>query len=306
MKNLCFSILACLFLFLRVSAQQNISAVSLVPDKSVAVLSVNWTNVRKDESLKKIVNGGDFANVTTQFGLSENKVTEWIVFSDIYPTSSRGLGIIISGNFTLQSIVQSVEAKNWNLQTLNQQKVYVNPVDSSYLLPIRNGLLVVGTKNGVEKVQNAFAYPKKRLIGKPPFSSLFAQLGNAAPIKCVIGVPQEYQKVADIAFKVTTKLMSFTGFGLLGTIFDKIGLIQSAGFSFSKRKDVFPVQLIATMPDVAKAKIGAGALNLLKSLPKWMSSQTEENAALQSLVVSSNGEMLSVKFNMPESAMVQP
>ncbi len=299
-------ILACLFLFLSVSAQQNIPAVSLVPDKSVAVLRVNWTNVRKEESLKKIVNGGDFDKVTTQFGLSENKVTEWIVFSDINPASSSGLGIIISGNFTLQSIVQSVEAKNWNLETLNRQKVYVNPTDGSYLLPIRNGLLVFGTKNGVEKVQNAVADPKKRLIRKSPFSSLFAQLGDAAPIKCVIGVPQEYQKVADIAFKITTKLMSFTGFGLFGTIFDKIGLIQSAGFSFSKRRDFFPVHLIATMPDIAKAKIGASVLNLLKSLPNWMSSQTEENAALQSLVVASSGKILSVKFNMPESAMAQP
>jgi|GEM_PF-3611304 len=306
MKNLSLSIFVCFCFVLSISAQQNASAISFVPDKSVAVLRVNWTIVRDDESLRNIVKGDDFANLINQFGLNESKLSEWIVFSDINPASSSGMGMIVSGNFTSQNISQNVEANKWNRQMLNQQNVYVNPTDNSYLLPVRNGLFVVGTKAGVEKAQHAFANPQNRLSGKHSFSSLFGQLGNAAPIKFFMGVPQDYQKAADFAFKIATKLMSFTGFSLLGTVFDKIGLIQNLGFSVSKGKDNFPVQLVAMMPDATRAEIGASALNLIKNLPKWMNNnQSQETAALQSMIINSSGKTLSVKFNMTKSISAQ-
>src|SRR5882757_3471975 len=259
MKNFCLSSMICLFLFSGIMAQRNISGISLVPDGSVAVLRVNWRVVRNDESLKNIVNGNSFAQVAAQIGLTENDVNEWIVFSDISPASAQGLGMIISGKFTSAGVIKEAEAKNWNLKTIGGQKVYVNSVDDSHLLPLGNGLLAVGTKTGMEKVQAAFLKPQNRLIGRRSFSSMFALLESTAPIKFFIGIPQEYQKVADIAFKIVTKLMSFTGFGLLGTIFDKIGLVQSTGFSVSSGKTHLRVQLVAAMPDAARAEIGAGA-----------------------------------------------
>lgn len=288
------------------SAQQKASALSLVPDKSIAVLHVNWTEIKNEPDLKNIVKGDGFINIAQQLGVDESRIREWVVFSDINPASSSGMGIIVSGAFTSQSVTESVTKRNWNLQVLGGRKVYVNPVDGTYLLPIRNDLIAAGTKSGIEKLQTVLANPRKGLIGKPPFNALFAEFGNTAPINFVIGVPQEYQQVADIAFKVTTKLMSFTGFGLLGMIFDKIGLIQSLGFSVSKGAAVFPVHFIATMPDEIKARFGAGALNMMKGFPSMLgTNQTQEGLALQSLNASSRGKLLSIRFDMPKNAMPQ-
>lgn len=308
MKKILIQISILLLLLISVfsaSAQRKNSAFPLVPGESAAILRVNWTTARNDESLKDMVNGNEFANLIRQFGVDESKVGEWIVFSDLNPTSFSGMGILVSGAFTSQNVVRSVTERNWNQQTLGGQKVYVHPSDGSYLLPIRNGLFVAGTKTGVEKIQSVLVNSRNGLIGKQPFSALFAQLGGIAPVRFAIGIPQKYEKIADVAFKVVTTLMSYTGFNLLGTIFDKIGLIQSTGFSVSKGKTSFPVHLVATMPDAARAKIGAGALNLLKSLPQWMNSgSTPESAVLQSLIANSKGKLLSVKFDMPKSTMM--
>jgi len=296
----------------RILAQGNLSAASLVPDKSVAVVQVNWAQTRGDEKLKLLVKGDSFPEFAKQVGLSEAKVTEWIVFSDANPNSSRGLGMIVSGNFTSQSVIEFAKSKSWKTETIGTRTAYVNPADNSYLIPIRNGLLAVGTRNGMEKVQEVLTKKRSSLNTKLPFKSMWSELNAVRqPINFMIGIPQEYQKVAEIAYKVAAKLMNLASFGIMGTVMETIGFVNSMGFSVSHKNRVYPTRIFATMDSETKAWIAAGALNLLKKAPSAIGTQpkTEEEKmgleALQSMTATYKGTLLSVKIDMPESAIPQ-
>ena len=301
------------FLSVTISGQRNFSPVSLVPEKSIAVLRVNWSQVRANEKLKQIVSGESFAQLANQTGVSENKITEWVVFSDINPTSARGMGIIMAGSFTAQSVVAFAKSKDWKAEKIGTNTAFLNPADNSYLMPLRNGLLAAGTKTGMEKVQGVMVKPRASILGKEPFSAVWTQIGGGRqPISFYAGIPPEYQKVADIGFKIATKLMDLASFGLMGTIFEAIGLVRSTGFTVSYKKDAFPTELVAIMDSETKAWVASGALNLLKKAPSAVNLQArtaEEEAMLKSLQTMSASykkEVLSVKFEMPESAMVKP
>jgi hypothetical protein len=214
------------------------------------------------------------------------------------------MGMIISGNFTSQQIIKAAKSKDLKTEKFGERTAYINPADNSYFLPIGNGMLLAGTKNGVTKTLATITDPTMALIKRANFSSIFKQLGRNTPIRFFIGVPQEYQKAADFAFKITTKLMSFTSLGLMGTIFDKIGLIQSLGFSISRGTKSMPVQLIAEMPDATRATVGAGALNWLKSLSLKTNVSSQDKEAINSLIVGSKGKLISVKMNMPKNALI--
>jgi hypothetical protein len=286
------------------------SAISLVPDKSVAVLRVNWSQVRGNENLKRIVNGNSFSKVANQIGLSEAKVNEWVVFSDINPTSANGLGMIVAGDFTLPGVIQNAKERGWKTETLGKNTAYLNPSDNTYLLPIRQGLLAVGTKKGIEKLQGAMANPKVNLISKPPFNSMWAELSaNRQPISFIVGIPQGFEKIAGIALKVSAKLLNLASFGILGTIMETIGLVRSVGFTVSPNQAVFPTKLVAMLEDEGTAWMVSGAVNLLKKaaafgLSAKTDAQRQNQAALQTLSVNYRENLLLVKFEMPINTFI--
>ena len=306
-----FLLLLLMILAVDVSAQKGVSVISLVPEKSIAVVRVRWLQVRNNEKLKQVIKADSFAKVAEEIGVSEAKIVEWIIFSDISPSSSKGLGIIVSGNFTSQSVIQNAKSKDWKAEKIGVGGMaFVNPSDNSYLLPIRNGLLAFGTKSGMEKVQGVLSKQNASLITKLPFSSMWTELNaNHQPISFMVGVPQEYQKVADVAYKIAAKLMNLASFGIMGTIMEKIGLVRCFGFNVSYKQSVYPTEIFAMMKDETTAWLTSGAINLLKKTPSaiGMRAKTEEDRkmleSLQTLSANSKGTLLSVKFEMPESAI---
>lgn len=294
----------------RAFAQRRAVAASLVPANSVAVIKVNWVETRRDDQLRRIVKGDEFEQIVRQYGIDSEQVAEWVVFSDINPTSASGLGMILSGSFRARSVTDRLKAKGWSEQTYNAHKIYQSPSDSSYAAPLPSGLLVVGTQAGVENVIKVVSNPQMGITTKPPFSTLLANFGKSPkPITFMLGIPQKYQTTADVAFKIVTKLMDFAGFGPLGTILDKIGLARALGFSISHDGSVYPIELVGLMKDETTTGLISGALNLMKRLPMMVSrdnmSQQERGtlAAIQSMTINSSGTLLSIKFKMPESDM---
>jgi hypothetical protein len=289
----------CAFAF----GQRAASPVSFVPARSVAVLSVDWQRVRDDEQLKRIVKGDDMAGLLDRIGVGENKVTEFVIFADLGPTVSNKLGVIVNGIFSSKTLTGNLESRGWRTEKIGDKTAYIDPDDGSYLLLLRSGSFVAGTRAAVEQTSGAFTRPREALIRGPAFRSIMSTLGTAAPIRFFIGVPEEYKAVADFAFKIATKLMSFAGMGILGMIFDKIGLIQSMGFSLNTGRDVFPVRLIAAMPGKTGAAVASGGLNLLKKGAAMLGEKSPESAAMNSMVVGNTGNLLSIKFDLPRSAM---
>lgn len=306
MKKMLFAILILLAISKITLVAQNNSAISLVPENAVAVLRVNWSEVRQNEQLKVIIKGQNFPKMTKQLGINEALVSEWSVFSDINPTSSNGLGMIISGDFTMQSIVQNAVSKNWQRQKIGANTIYYNPLDKSFMLPIRNGLVATGTKKGIDDLSNLLSNRSLEMIKQEPFSTMWNELNsNDSPISFMVGIPQKYQKIADIGYKIATKLMSLSSFGLLGTVFDKIGLVRCFGLSINHQQDVFPTKISAIMENKTTAWLASGAVNLLKKAPNAIGYQekTEDDKqmlrSMQTINATYKGALLAVKFEMP-------
>jgi hypothetical protein len=314
MKHLAFYFLLCLTALttsnVEAFAQSRPMVVSFIPANSVVVMKVNWAQTRRDDHLKRIVRGDEFERIMRQCGIDSEQIAEWAVFGDINPTSAAGLGIILSGSFNSRTVADHLQAQGWSAQSFGTHQVYLNPVDNTYAAPLRPGLLVVGTRAGIEKVFNVEANPQTSITAKQPFSTLLADFArNPKPITFMLGIPQQYQAAADVAYKVATKLIDLSGLSPLGTILDKIGLARALGFSISRSGSVYPVELVGMMRDATTTQFISGALNLMKSLPMMASngnmSQQDRDAvvAIQSMRISSSGTLLSISFNMPESGM---
>lgn len=301
MKKISLAAIVMLFGCVFAFGQRGLSAISLVPAKSVAVVRVDWTKVRGDKQLSQALRGDEFANIIGETGTNEANVKEFVIFLDVNPTASGKMGLIVSGNLSSSGIAKTLESKGWTTQKIGSRTGYVNPLDGSYLLPLDNNTFVTGTKTAVEQTSETFATPQSALIHKAAFRSIMSTLSPSAPIRFFMGVPQEYQGVANFAFKIFTKMLSFTGLGIVGTILDHIGLIQSVGFSMDSGRNTNPVHCILAMPGKTEASLASGALNLLKRGASMLNESNSDKAVLKTMIFVNTGNLLSIKMNMPQS-----
>lgn len=276
------------------------SVTTLVPARSVAVIRVDWTKVRKDSRLREILNGDEFAKILESIGINEAAVREFAIFSDVSPTSNNKMGVIVRGNFTSESIAKNLSGKDWTTEKIGTRSAFINPADGSRFLNLRNGLLVAGTKTAVEQVAGVLTNPKNALIRRKNFRTVMAGLGSTSPVSFFLGVPEEYRGAANFAHKIATKLMSFADFGILSTIFEKVGLIQSCGMSINAAGRGIPIHLIVEMPGTTQAYVASGTLNFLKSGASMLADADPNKAAAQSMIIASKGNLLSIKMNLPD------
>ena len=140
---------------------------------------------------------------------------------------------------------------------------------------------------------------------------MWGELNSAnSPISFMVGIPQKYQKIADIGYKIMTKLMSLSSFGLLGTVLDKIGLVRCLGFGINQRQDVFPTKISAIMENKTTAWLASGAVNLLEKTPNAIGYQgkTDEDKkmlkAIQTIQATYQGTLVVVSMEMPVGNLV--
>lgn len=293
-----------------VAAQKRLGPLALIPPQGIAILKVNWSQTRADSELRKIVRADEFERITQLFGVDAREVAEWVVFSDLKPASTTGLGAILRGSFDSQRVVNTVQERGWREESYRARAVYVYPADGTRLSIVAPGLLAFGSKAGIEGVLDVQAAPLKGLARTRPFSTMLADLNNRAfPISFMIGIPEKYQGVADLTYKVATKLMDVAGLGILGLVMDKVGLARALGFAITHNGRAMPVKLLALMQNETSAELVAGALNLMKGLPSIMPSRNrsrqdqEAIEAIESMTVTNRAALLSIQFEMPKSAL---
>lgn len=294
-------------------ARRGTSAVSLVPEKSAVVLRVNWKTVRASDRLMQIVNGANFERSVGRIGLDERRVAEWAVFTDVNPISTAKTGMIVAGDFTARSIVGFARSKDWRAERIGTATAYVDPADDSYILAVRDGVVAVGTRETIGEVQGILARPRTSIVGKQPFASVWGGIATERrPIMFFAGIPEDYELVAGLAFKVLNKLLNLASFGIVGTILDTIGLVRAFGYAVSYREGFFPTEFVALMESKTKAWIAAGALNLLKKTPAALGIESRNESdkmmldALQKMSASHRGEALRLKLEVPEVWTARP
>lgn len=281
-------------------------SVAVLPAKSVAVVNVDWAKVRNSVDLREAIKGDDFVAILRQIGIDDAKVNEFSVFADVNPTSANKMGLIVSGRFRLRDVVGAIEKRNWSVVKIGKRTAFLNPADGSLVLPLAEGLLVTGTRNGVEQTASTFDKPRTGLIHKKAFGSIFSLLGDGLPIRGFVGVPQEYQTTGKVGMTGLKYLLHIGFFTPLGMVLSAMTMIQSVGLSIANSTGDVPVHMVlqtggSVLGSYASAGTARG-LNFLKSTAAM--SPNADQRALASMKVTDAKGYLSVRMNMPRQALL--
>lgn len=304
------NLIACLFLIGFVLVATGTAArpsVAVLPAESVAVLNVDWAKVRNSGDLRRAINGDDFAAILRQIGIDEAKVNEFSVFADVNPTSANKMGLIVTGRFRSRDVVDAIKGRNWAAENIGKRAAFVNPSDRSFVLLLAEGLLVTGTRNGVEQTAATFDKPRTGLIHKKAFGSIFSLLGEGPPIRGFVGVPQEYQMAGKVGMTGLKYLLRIGFFTPLGMVLTSMTMIQSVGISIANSAGDVPVHMVlqtgGSLTGSYASSASAKALNLLKSAASM--SPSADQRALASMKVADAKGYLSIRMLMPRQSLLQ-
>jgi hypothetical protein len=171
-------------------------------------------------------------------------------------------------------------------------------------------MFVIGSQKGVEAVIDVEASPRTSLTLRPPFNSLLARFaGSRHPISFMMGMPREYESVADITMKVVSTIFRLSGLGPVGFVLDKIGFPRILGFSIARSETTFPVLLLAQMKDSTSAALVSGTLNALQGINLRLLSDrmsSSEREMLKNIAVTRNEALLSIKMILREQDLPPP
>ncbi len=278
----------------------------LVPADALVVLSVNWQAVRGDSDLLAIIKGAEFKKVLAGIGVDEKSISDLLIFGDGVSNPHGSTGMLLSGSFHAPAVAGSLKKRGWPRETHGEHDVYINPADGLRLGALNSGVLVCGTKKGVESVIRAKSDPNASFASNDAFKRLSKLFNTAeAPISMVIAFPQHFQDAADAALQVSSVVMDFAGVGPLGQLMSKIGYSRAIGCSIEHEGNTFPVELMAIMKDEDAAALVSGGLTLLKgigALASQPSARPSEEAeairTFQNMSISRKNDVLSIGLVM--------
>jgi hypothetical protein len=283
--------------------QRPVNAISLVPPTAVAVVKLNWTVVRMDERFRAMLNADQLDRALEQLKINGRDISEVVVFNGVNSSSSGVMGGIFRGSYSVPAVTAQLRTQNLTEEKYKGRTIYVEP-DQSCLAILRSGMLVVGSRKGVEGVIDVEGNPRTSLMLRRPFRSVLAKfVASRQPISFMMGLPLEYQALADVGVKVVSNLLSLSGVGSLGYVIEKIGFPHTIGFSIERKGSTFPVQLLAQMKDDTSAALISGSLSLVQSFSSNLTSvqMSEANReTLKSLAVTRNNASLSIRLVLRE------
>ena len=288
-----------------VAGQKQVSAVAWVPPTAVAIVNLNWTVAQQDERFRAMLNADQLDRALEQLKINGKDISEVVLFSGINTSLSSGVVAgIFRGSYSIPIVAAQLRSQNLSEQIYKKRTIYFNPADKSCSTILRSGILVVGSKKGVEGVIDVEDNPRTGLVLRRPFTSLLAKFVNSRqPISFVMGLPLEYRALADVGLKVVSNLLSLSGVGSLGYVIEKIGFPDVIGFSIERKGAAFPVQLLAQMKDDTSAALISGSLSLMQSLGSNLTSDqmsAADREMLKSLEVVRDDALLSIKLVLRE------
>lgn len=286
------------------------NAVALVPRSAVAVAKLNWTIVRQDDRFRTMLNADQLDRGLAQLKINGSEVSEIVIFSGINASPTGLLAGIFRGSYSAQAVTTQLNSQNLTETIYKARTIYFNPTDKSCATILRSGMLVIGSQRGVEGVIDVETNPRSSLTRRPPFNSLLAKFAASRhPISFMMGLPREYQSVADVAMKVVSTMFSLSGLGPLGFVLDKIGFPRTLGFSIARSGTTFPVLLLAQMKDSTSAALVSGTLNVIQGFNLSMLSDrmsSSDREMLKNIAVTRNGSLLSIKMILREQDLPPP
>lgn len=280
----------------------------LVPLESCAIMTIDWTAVRADPELRRLMKGDEFETVLRHLGLSSESVITVTVFGSIErPTNS---GLLLRGSFDRKEITTKLKANGFREESLADRKVYVHADD--YVAMPSSNTLFAGPREGVAGVFQAMDDAKESVVASDAYKKINASMTTKGqPLKAFLLVPQGTLDMADAALTATSFALSLFNLGGVGELLKAVNVARGFGVSVAAGAghEKYPVELCVLMRDEETARFVSGSLNAMKTISELASSDVREQQSLRAIrqmTIVRKQDVLAVKMEVPGSALFPP
>lgn len=292
------------------AGQSRISPIDLVPRSAVALARLNWTLIRQDDRFRRMLNADQLERALAELKINRTDISDIVIFSGINSSPNGILAGVFRGNYNVAEVTSQLKSQRLRTEAYNDRTIYFNPADQSCSTLLRSGMLVMGSRKGVQGVIDVETNQRLGLMRRTPFSSLLAKfVAGKQPISFVMSLPLEYQTVVDVGGKVISTIFNVSGLGPLGFVIEKIGFPHAMGFTMAHKGAGYPVELIAQMKDATSAALISGTLNMTQAIglniPSDRMSQSDREMLKNILVVRTNATLW-IKLVLRERDLPQP
>jgi hypothetical protein len=276
----------------------------LVPLESCAVMTIDWSAVRTGGELRRALKGDEFEAILRRLGIASESVNTLTIFSAMQSRVMSGL--LLRGSFDRKHVVAALKEDGWTETTLEGQKIYVHTAD--YLALPASNTLFVGTREGALAVFHAAEDSSQSIVASEAYKKINSALSaGRQPIKAFLLIPQGTLDMADAALTATSVALSFFNLGGVGQLLRAVNVARGFGFTLdSSRQEKYPVELCVLLRDENSAAMISGSLNAMKAVSELAASdnrELESVRALQQMTVERRREVLTVKMEIPASAL---
>lgn len=280
----------------------------LVPVESCAIMTIDWTAVRADPELRRLMKGDEFETLLRHLGLSSESVITVTVFGSIdRPTNS---GLLLRGSFDRKEITTKLKATGFREESLEGRKVYVHADD--YVAMPSSNTLFAGPREGVAGVFQAMDDAKESVVASDAYKKINASMTTKGqPLKAFLLVPQGTLDMADAALTATSFALSLFNLGGVGELLKAVNVARGFGVSVAAGAghEKYPVELCVLMRDEETARFVSGSLNAMKTISELASSDVREQQSLRAIrqmTIVRKQDVLAVKMEIPGSALFPP
>ena len=130
------------------------------------------------------------------------------------------------------------------------------------------------------------------------------------PVRAFLVIPQGTLDMADAALEATSFALSLFDLGGIGQLLKQMNVASGFGLGLGLGTDhLYPVEMCVLMRDEKAAAFISGSLNLLKSFSGAATTNARDAQAMQTLrdlSITRRGEVLSLKLNVPQTALLPP
>ena len=284
--------------------------IDILPKQSVSAVGMNWVEANRNIYLRNIMRVDQLELAFLGLGISPTSVTDIALFSDAKKETSF-FGIILKGSFEPDAVHEYLTRNGWEEDTYQGRRLCVSPDNGARMAILESGMVVMGSRSGVERVIAAESNPASRLVSHPFYESALREgMGKSAPVTMFMAFPQTWQDVGNTAIELTAIGLNAVGFGPLGEVFKTLGFAKGVSCSLVLDGNGILVDLSSAMKDESSASFASGLLNILKGTTRLIpdNGTTPENREalknFQDMIVDREGEILKINFRMPVSVLM--
>jgi len=282
--------------------QRESRLIEFLPSNSNMVILVNWSSVRKDPGLMRVINAQLYEAQIRRFGIDETKLSELAVFGMIRAETQGGL--IFRGTFDARRTLAALKSQGWSEDSIEGQKVYLSGKD--YAAAPEDDVFIAGTREGVATSLRALKNTKESLTTSASFKKMSTALSsNKKPVAAFLLAPDNSIEMVDSMLSVAGGALSLFDAGGIADILKKLNVASGVGFSIARGKNEnCAVSFSVLLRDEKTAKLAADSLSFIKELSAIASvnsASKKDEQAIRDFTVTREKEALLLNMQIPES-----